>query len=153
MINLTDTPTIESIRLAKDSTPKKIIVRGKVSSIINFVAEKVEYESLYAVQNLAKFAQRIGKRVDSLIEDKIGKEANIPDFCEPYPIEQIMVLALAYPFTKKTTILEIADHYQISKRQAIRVQKEIEHGFPSFPAGKRIWEVYNDIKEENSRDE
>lgn len=152
MINLTDTPNEKAISLAKEySNTIKVPVRGKVWSIVHFASEWFEKVVLKSIQSVARTSIYVSRKIDDIIEDKIGEESDIPDFASIYPIEQIIAMAVAYPSSKKTTLIEISEHFTISKRQAIRVKNEIENEFPSFPSHARIWEVFSEDSRINNK--
>lgn len=144
MTNLTNMTDSEARELASTYESKNIPIRSKWASKVYFVAEWFEKIVLRVIQSTAKTTENISKRICEAIDERIGEEADIPDFFQAYPIEQIIAMAVAYPLHQKTTLEAISNHFTISKRQAIRVQNEIKHGFPSFPAGKRIWEIYHE---------
>jgi hypothetical protein len=141
IINVSGKDTEEMIRKAEGSQSVKIKIRSKTERIVFSFAESAGKIALSGFQKVARTGKDICAILDDKIEDRIGEEADIPDFVEAYPIQDIIAMALACPASVKT-IMATKDYFPgISKRQAIRIRHEIDNAFPSFPAYSRIWEV------------
>jgi len=119
----------------------QIKIRSRTERIVFSFVESASGVVLSGFQKVAKTGKRVCEILEEKIEDRIGEEADIPDFVEPYPIQDIIAMALACPSGVKT-IMATKDYFPgISKRQAIRIRHEIDNAFPSFPAYSRIWET------------
>lgn len=140
IINISGKDEAEMIEKARGYDKIQIKIRSRTERIVFSFVESASGVVLSGFQKVAKTWKRVCEILDDKIEDKIGDESDIPDFAEVYPIETIIAMALSCPESIKT-IMATKEHFNISKRQAIRIRREIDDGFPSFPVRSKLMEI------------
>ena len=121
VLNLSDVPTNEALRIAKKAETKKIRVQNILEKKIRSETEK------FLLQTKRKILYTIKKIIDNEIEKMGGK------FEKKYTEEQIEQMAFVFPRGKKMTILSVKQNFcqfELSWRQA---QKIIDKNRELFP--------------------
>lgn len=116
-------PTDVALEEAMKYEPQKVnIISSKTQKYVVEIIDFSEKKFLRCLQIVAEFLKNKASNIYETIEDKIGEESGVPDFGNPYPLESILAMAVAYPKNRPQTMRAIAEYYGISTRQALRVQ-------------------------------